>query len=96
MSWQMSIDIIFFTLILFAFYFPVFVPAECRKRKRGYTARQLINGYWPYVLLAAAVYVLMESQFPVQRELHQFVNYLMSNILRAVWLRVSRATVIPR
>ncbi len=60
---------------MLALYFLAFVPEECRIKKRGYTARQLINGYWPYVLLAAAVYGLMQAQFPIQRELNLFVNY---------------------
>lgn len=75
MSWQLSVVIVFFTLVMLAFSFLAFVPEECRKRKRGYTARQLINGYWPYVLLAAVVYGLMQAQFPLQRELNLFVNY---------------------
>jgi len=75
MAWQLSVVIIFFTLIMLVFYFFAFVPEEFRKRKRGYTARQLINGYWPYLLLAAVVYGLMQAQFPLQRELNLFVNY---------------------
>ena len=75
MSWQLSVFIIIFTLIMIALYFPLFVPVECRKRKRGYTARQLINGYWTYTLAAAAVYGLMQAQFPIQRHLNLFVDY---------------------
>ena len=75
MAWQLSVVIILFTLIMLALYFLAFVPGECRRKKRGYTARQLINGYWPYVLVAAAVYGLMQAQFPIQRELNLFVNY---------------------
>lgn len=75
MAWQLSVIIILSTLVMLALYFLAFVPEECRIKKRGYTARQLINGYWPYVLLAAAVYVLMQAQFPIQRELNLFVNY---------------------
>ena len=75
MAWQLSVVIILSTLVMLALCFIAFVPGECRKRKRGYTARQLINGYWPYVLAAAVVYGLMQAQFPVQRELNLFVNY---------------------
>jgi len=75
MSWQLSVFIIVFTLIMIALYFPLFVSVECRKRKRGYTARQLINGYWTYTLAAATVYGLMQAQFPIQRHLNLFVNY---------------------
>jgi len=75
MSWQLSVVMIFFTLVMLTAYFLAFVPEECRRRKRGYTARQIINGYWPYVLAAAVVYGLMQAQFPLQRELNLFVNY---------------------
>ncbi|MEA1894292.1 MAG: phosphatase PAP2 family protein [Euryarchaeota archaeon] len=75
MAWQLSGVTIISTLVMLALYFLAFVPEECRRKKRGYTARQLINGYWPYVLLAAAVYGLMQVQFPIQRELNLFVNY---------------------
>lgn len=75
MAWQLSVVIIIFVVITIALCFSVFVPEECRKRKRGYSARQLINGYWPYVLLAAIVYGLMQAQFPIQRELNLFVYY---------------------
>ena len=75
MSWRLSVVIIFFTLVMLATYFLAFVPDECRQRKRGYTARQIVNGYWPYVLAAAVVYGLMQAQFPLQRELNLFVNY---------------------
>jgi membrane-associated phospholipid phosphatase len=75
MAWQLSVVIILSTLVMLALCFIAFVPGECRKRKRGYTTRQLINGYWPYVLAAAVVYGLMQAQFPIQRELNLFVNY---------------------
>ncbi|MCK5109694.1 MAG: hypothetical protein KAR25_08380, partial [Methanosarcinales archaeon] len=62
MAWQLIVFSIISTLILIALYFSLFVSAECRKRKRGYTARQLINGYWPYILAATAVYGLVQVQ----------------------------------
>ncbi|MEA1909232.1 MAG: phosphatase PAP2 family protein [Euryarchaeota archaeon] len=75
MAWQLIVFSIISTLILIALYFSLFVSAECRKRKRGYTARQLINGYWPYILAAAAVYGLVQVQFPIRQHLHLLVNY---------------------
>lgn len=75
MAWQLIVFSIISTLILIALYFLLFVSAECRKRKRGYTVRQLINGYWPYMLAAAAVYGLVQVQFPIRQHLHLLVNY---------------------
>ena len=75
MTWQLIFFSIISTLILIALYFPLFVSAECRKKKRGYTARQLINGYWPYILAAAAVYGLVQVQFPIRQHLNLLVNY---------------------
>ena len=75
MAWQLSVVIILSTLIVLTLYFLAFVPGECRRKKCGYTIRQLVNGYWPYVLVAAVVYGLMQAQFPIQRELDLFVNY---------------------
>jgi len=84
MAWQLSVIISFLTLIMLASFFFVFVPVECRKKKRGYTMKQLINGYWPYILMAAIVYGLMQAQFPIQRELNLFVNYDCTHYIESI------------
>ncbi|MHC1575117.1 MAG: phosphatase PAP2 family protein [Candidatus Methanogasteraceae archaeon] len=84
MAWQLSVIISLLILVMLASCFFVFVPLECRKKKRGYTMRQLINGYWPYILMAAIVYGLMQAQFPIQRELNLFVTYDCTHYIESI------------
>jgi len=62
-------------LISISIGFFIFIPREFRQKKRGYSIKRLINGYWPYTLFAIIIYGLVEVQSPIQHKLNWFVTY---------------------